>query len=508
MPMHIMAVAQHYGERRVPSPKLDEEENEEELGFDESSNGLLMEDMDQQSYPSTKSSCEILVLTISLAGLQSAYCSQFADGTDFLLDIGISPTVIASVWIIPPLCGATLQPVFGILSDRLKEKVGRREPFVLVGGIGLLCALLTQAWSSTIADNLDGSCEGTWPACRTKVFVNVFAVVVLYASAQSVQAGTRAKMIDECHVTQQLDVNAWASRVISLTSVLYYVLSYGLTPLRTIELRMQELALISGIIIVGAISIACVTGFQTPPPYPASRALTTKNPLRNKSYVQQLKETVTTRMTKILAVQFLSSFAWFPYLFYISRYITEKGHGEGNTAERLGPLALFLQSVVHLTTSLVLPSLVSHTTDNTNSTTVAFNIPKLEPIRIWRLSLTLYSAFVAGILLTNSTAFMLALTAMTGFCWAVTQIIPYTMLTDEFILRKGGDHRRSSRSGLFLGINNLSLTIPQIIAGLICTTIFSTVSERHTNSLSDGMTRSLAAGSLVSLLATVASFCI
>jgi MFS family permease len=348
-------MAHHYGERRLSSPELDEEENEEESHYGESSHALLVEDIPLESYLSTKSSYEMLALTIGLAGsvnlpiqvararidqfevysrhiapsLQMAqwvhqttdYCPVLTRTTkDFLLNTGISPTTIASVWIIPPLCGATLQPLFGILSDRLKEKVGRREPFILLGGIGLLGALLTQAWSSTVANSLDGSCEGTWPACRTKIFVSVFAVVVLYASAQAVQVGTRAKMVDECHATQQLDVNTWASRVISLTSVLYYILSYGLPSLRTIELRMQELALISAIIIITAISIACVAGFQAPPPYPASRALPTRNPLRQMTYIQQLKETITTRMAKILGVQFLASFAWFPYLFYISRY--------------------------------------------------------------------------------------------------------------------------------------------------------------------------------------------
>ncbi|KAI3339092.1 hypothetical protein F4824DRAFT_509025 [Ustulina deusta] len=463
-------MAHHYVEPRRPSPELDEEENEERSRFRESSNRLLTEDRALQSYPSTKSSYEMLVLTISLAGLQSAYCSQFADGTDFLMEIGISPTVIASVWIIPPVCGAILQPLFGILSDTLKEKVGRREPFVLVGGIGLLCALLIQAWSSTIANSFDSSCEGTWPACRIKIFVSVLTVVVLYA------------------------------RVVSLTSVLYYILSYGLPPLGTIELRMQELALISSIIIVVAISIPCVASFQTPPHYSTSRALPTKNRIKHMSYIQQLKETVTTRMIKILAVQFLSSFAWFPYLFYIS--------SNGDRAKRLGPLALFLQSVVHLTTSLALPFLVSHTTRKANSTIVAFKFPTLPPMRIWRLSQALYSVCVAAILLTNSTGFMLALAALTGLCWAVMQIIPYTMLTDEFILGNDEGHRRSSRSGLFLGINNLSLTIPQIIAGLICTTIFSTVSNGDTNSLFNGMTRSLAVGSFVSLLAAAVSFCI
>ncbi|KAI0431330.1 hypothetical protein F5Y09DRAFT_355007 [Xylaria sp. FL1042] len=473
-------MAYHYAE----APELDEDDNLEVSRLREPSSRLLVDDTDLQSYPSVKSSYEMLVLTISLAGLQSAYCSQFADGTDFLLGIGIRPAVIAFVWIIPPLCGATLQPFFGILSDTLKEKVGRREPIVLLGGVGLLFALLTQAWNSTIANGLDSSCIGTWPACNTKIFVCILAVVLLYASAQAVQVGTRAKMVDECHVTQQLDVNTWASRVISLTSVLYYVLSYGLPPLRTIELHMQELALISAIIIIGTISIACVAGFHAPASYSAPQALPTRSLPRHESYIQKLKETVTTRMAKILVVQFLTSFAWFPYLFYISRYITERNHENGNTTERLGPLALFLQSVVHLTTTLALPFLVSHNTKHTSST-IAFKVPKLEPIILWRLSQVLYSACVAGILLTDSTAFMLVLAATIGFCWAVTQIIPYTILADEFILRNGEGHRRPSRSGLFLGINNLSMTIPQIMAGLICTTIFSTVSERHANSLSN-----------------------
>lgn len=119
----------------------------------------------------------------------------------------------------------------------------------------------------------------------------------------------------------------------------------------------------------------------------------------------------------------------------------------------------------------------------------------------------LYSVCVGGILLTNSIVFALILAALVGFSWAVMQIIPYVVLTDEFLLRGDGDHRRSS-SGLFLGINNLSLTIPQIMTGVICTTIFSTVSEKHGESMFNGITGSLAIGSMVSLLATVVSFCI
>ena len=231
------------------------------------------------------------------------------------MGIGVSPTVIASIWIIPPLCGATLQPLFGILSDASKENLGRREPLVLLGGFGLLGALILQAWSSTIANGLNGSCQGAWPACR----ISIIAVVMLYASAQAVQIATRAKMVDLCPASQQLRLNALASRLISLTSVLYYILSYGLPPLITVELHMQELALISAIIIVVTISAACTEGYRAPLPLSTSQAVPSKATLRRSSYIQRAKGSITTRMTKILAVQFLSSFAWFPYLFFISR---------------------------------------------------------------------------------------------------------------------------------------------------------------------------------------------
>ncbi|KAI1364324.1 hypothetical protein F5Y08DRAFT_217201 [Xylaria arbuscula] len=501
-------MANHHEQPRRISSELHVGENGEERHFEGSFNALLMEEMPMESHSQTISDYEMLILTIGLAGLQSAYCSQFADGTDFLIGIGISPIVIASIWIIPPLCGATLQPLFGILSDASRGALGRREPFMLLGGLGLLGALMLQAWNSTVADSLDASCPGAWPACWTKVFVSVFAVIMLYASAQAVQVATRARMVDACPASQQLRLNTLGSRLISLTSVLYYILSYGLPSLMTIELRMQELALISAIIIVVTISVACTEGYRAISPLSASRAFPSKPTRGRGTYIQQVKESVSTRMTKILVVQFLSSFAWFPYLFFISRHITEKGHAKGNTTERLGPLALFLQSVVHLVTTFALPFIIADTTADTPSSKRTWQITRAEPLQVWRLSQVLYSVCVAGILLTDSITLTLVLASLVGFSWAVMQIIPYAVLTNEFLSRDDGDHRRASFSGLFLGINNLSLTIPQILAGVICTTIFSTVSEEHSEKMFNGMTGSLAIGSLVSLLATVVSFCV
>ncbi|KAI0164042.1 major facilitator superfamily domain-containing protein [Xylariaceae sp. FL1272] len=464
--------------------KSSDEEYEEGSDHEEGFSRLLMEDADMEADSTPKSSYEMLALTISLAG------------SDYLLNIGISPAVIASVWIIPPLCGAIFQPLFGILSDALMSKVGRREPLILLGGIGLIVALVTQAWSTTIATILDSSCTVYGPACLAKVVVSVFAVVLLYASAQAVQVGARAKMIDSCSVAQQLTVNTWASRVISLTSVFYYMLSYGLPSLRSVELRMQELASISVLAIIATIGMASIIGFQQPALHSASSGFSAKSLYKHKSYLQQLKEIVTVPMAKILAIQSLASFAWFPYLFYISRYITEKN---GAPSVRLGPLALFLQSLVYVIASLVLPSFVR---DTGNSTMDIPSMPKFQPIQIWRFSQAIYSICIASMVLTSSTWLILALAATTGVCWAVTMVIPYTMLTEEFLGAHEGGQRRPSHSGMFLGINNLSITVPQIIAGVLCTTIFSTAFDGHTDSLSEGIMASLAAGSVVSLLAT------
>ncbi|KAI1264371.1 major facilitator superfamily domain-containing protein [Xylariaceae sp. FL1019] len=485
--------------------KPDEGDIVDDEGHEEAFSRLLVEDTDlASSNSSPKSNWEMLALTISLAGLQAAYCSQFAEGTDFLLNIGVSPAVIASVWIIPPLCGASLQPLFGILSDKWMARVGRREPFILLGGIGLVLALLLQAWSSAIAATLDTSCAGSGPACLAKVVMSVFAIILLYTAAQAVQVGARAKMIDSCNVSQQLTVNTWASRVISLTSVFYYTLSYTLPALRTAELRMQELALISVIIIVVTISLASVVGLQLPPIRAESKAFPTKDPYRHTTVLQQAREVMTVRMAKILAVLGLASFAWFPYLFYISRYITEK---TGASDARLGPLALFLQSSVYVITSLVLPYFVR---DAGTSNTVhrASKVPKFSAMQIWRVSQAIYSICVGGIVLTSSTWLILVLAGATGVSWAVTMIIPYTILTEEFLGGHEDSRARSNNAGMFLGINNLSITVPQIIAGLLCTTIFSAAFEGHTESLSEAIRTSLTAGSVVSLLATALLICI
>ncbi|KAK5632498.1 hypothetical protein RRF57_008212 [Xylaria bambusicola] len=504
-----LTMAHHYEEHRLSSLDLHPDENVEVSRFEESSNGLLMEEIGVESQSRTQSSYEMLILTLSLAGLQSAYCSQFADGTDYLMSIGISPTVIASIWIIPPLCGATFQPLFGILSDALKVKLGRREPLLLLGGLGLLCALIIQAWSSTIANGLDGSCQGAWPACWIKVFVAILAVVMLYASAQAVQVATRAKMVDMCPASQQLRVNTLASRLISLTSVLYYILSYGLPPLMTVELRMQELALISAIIIVGTISIANVEGWESPP-YSTSRAFSPRAPLGEGSYIQRVKDSVTARMFKILAVQFLSSFSW--------SHIYSSSAGTYQNPGRRDRHSPSFQAYHRERATGTIPT-IYRAFDNDVCTPISskphrkrhlFVNQSLEVSLCW--AATSMEAIASALLGVCCRYFVDKLyrlgtraRRLDWISWAVMQIIPYTMLTDEF-LRNDGEPR--SLSGLFLGINNLSMTIPQIIAGVICTTIFSTVSEKHTESMFNGMTGSLAIGSMVSLLATVVSFCI
>ncbi|OTA98015.1 hypothetical protein M426DRAFT_326316 [Hypoxylon sp. CI-4A] len=457
----------------------------------------------------------MIALTISLAGLQTAYCFQYADGTDFLLDIGISPAVIASVWVIPPACGVVIQPLFGVLSDILKGRGGRREPLVIAGGAGLIFSLLSLAWISRLVNAFDEACGTSWITCRPKQVISVLAIVLLNVSAQAVQVGTRARMIDDCPRTQQLDINTWASRVIGLANVLSYILSYGLSSKGTTEARTQELALIYSMIIAGTISIAVLASSQPPNSYSVIRPSQIWNRPGFVHYVRQLKGIFTARIVKILALQFLSWFAWFPYQFYISRYITEKDtSSQAQNQEhtrRLGPLALFLQSMVHLATSLFLPYIVqtvSGAMRNTASAPSTFDIPRFSPIHLWRASQVLYSVSIIGILATKSTVCTLALAAMTGFCWAVTQVIPYTMLTEELKSVQDGSQKGSSEAGLFLGINNISMAFPQIIAGLVCSAIFSAFSEEHPDSLFDGTAGSLATGSLVSLIAVAISMCI
>lgn len=144
---------------------------------------------DTDEFQSTKSIWYLILLTISIGGLQIAWSVELSNGSPYLLSLGLSKSLMALVWIAGPLTGTLVQPYVGMLSDNCRVPWGKRKPFMLGGAAATMASLMILAWSKDIVSGLL-SLFGADPASQgVKVTVIVFAVIWVYILDFSINTG-------------------------------------------------------------------------------------------------------------------------------------------------------------------------------------------------------------------------------------------------------------------------------------------------------------------------------
>lgn len=68
-------------------------------------------------------------------------------GSPYLRSLGLTTELIALVWLAGPLSGLLIQPLVGAISDKSTYKLGRRRPFIIVGGFLVCLSMAGIAYS-------------------------------------------------------------------------------------------------------------------------------------------------------------------------------------------------------------------------------------------------------------------------------------------------------------------------------------------------------------------------
>ncbi len=156
-------------------------------------------------YQVTKSIWYLIILTISLGGLQIAWSVELSNGSPYLLSLGLSKSLMALVWIAGPLSGTLVQPYVGIRSDNCRISWGKRKPFMIGGAAATIVSLLCLAWTREMVGGFLGLFGGKPEDKGVKVCIIVVAVAFVYIldfSINTIQAAIRAFMVD-CAPTHQ-----------------------------------------------------------------------------------------------------------------------------------------------------------------------------------------------------------------------------------------------------------------------------------------------------------------
>jgi len=161
-------------------------ENEEEEGLIGGDDGALEQ---QDTFTETKNLLYMILLTISIGGLQLAWAVELSNGTPYLLSLGLSKSLMALVWIAGPLSGALVQPYVGILSDDCRSPWGKRTPFMVAGGIATVISLLALAWVREMVGGVLGLFGADPESGGVKTTIIVFAVLFIYMVDFAINTG-------------------------------------------------------------------------------------------------------------------------------------------------------------------------------------------------------------------------------------------------------------------------------------------------------------------------------
>lgn len=160
------------------SPLLQPSETDDGESDDLLEDDTVLDETDE--YQITKSTWYLIILTVSLAGLQIAWSVELSNGSPYLLSLGISKSLMALVWIAGPLSGTLVQPYVGIKSDNCRISWGKRKPFMLGGALATIVSLLCLAWTRELVGDFLGFFGARPEDEGTKVTIIIVAVLFVY----------------------------------------------------------------------------------------------------------------------------------------------------------------------------------------------------------------------------------------------------------------------------------------------------------------------------------------
>lgn len=351
--------------------------------------------------------------------------------------LGADAHEIPLLWLAAPMTGLIVQPIIGYLSDKTWHPTfGRRKPYFLIGAILASATLVIMPYSTAI-----------WMAAGM--------LWILDASINISMEPTRAFIADILPKEQLAKGYTMQSFFIGLGAVMAALMPWLLLNVVGMEKTSLDGSipgyvklsfLVGGISFLGAMLYTIFTTKEYPPEYYEGG-----EEEEEMGYVKGLMTAVKTMpnsFKQLAPVQFFTWLGLFLMWFYLTVTICEHVFGatDPNSTEYADGLAwanicFGYYSVVTFLFALVMPSIA----------TKVGNV-KLHFLCLMAGGLGLLSiGFVH-----NQYVLLLSMTGV-GMAWASIVSIPYALIANDIPPR---------RMGIFMGLFNFFIVIPEIIAAL------------------------------------------
>jgi maltose/moltooligosaccharide transporter len=400
---------------------------------------------------------QIWNLSFGFLGVQIGYSLQNGNTSRILEALGADVHSIGYFWLAAPLAGLVVQPIIGLSSDKTWTKLGRRIPFIFFGAIVSALAMFFM------------------PNAEYFTFLLpplVFGAVMLLLMDTSFNVTMqpfRALVGDMVNDDQRNLGYSLQSALINFGAVFGSLLPWLLVKigLNNVPAEGEKVAesVIWSFYIGGAILLGTVlwTVFRTKEYAPKEHAEYNKIDLnapekKEKTSILKLITDAPKIFWQLGIVQFFSWFALFLMWVYTTRAIANQvwGHGVALDAKSIGfneagdwtGVMFAFYSGVAAIFSLLIPSIAK-----------AIGRKKTYSFSLVLGGLGLISMFVVE----DKNMLLLSISGV-GLAWAAILAMPYAMLSGSL---------PADKMGVYMGLFNATITIPQIAAGVLGSTLIA-----------------------------------
>jgi maltose/moltooligosaccharide transporter len=382
---------------------------------------------------------QLFNMSFGFLGIQFGWGLQLANMSAIYERLGARPDQVPILWLAAPLTGLLVQPLVGALSDRTWGPLGRRRPYFLTGAVLASIALFFMPLSSSL-----------WMAASL--------LWILDASINISMEPFRAFVADKLDISQRTTgfvlqsffIGVGASFANALPLVFHKLGVVGSTP-DGIPLSVKYAFQLGAVVFLVAVLWTVVTTSEFPPEDMAAFERARKGRLGIASLLREvttsLREMPTT-MRQLAIVQLLTWLGLFCMWLYFVPAVARHVFGATDPQSALytqgiewGGFAFAFYSITCFAIALALPRLAALTSRKT----------------VHAASLVCGGIGLLSVWLIHDPHLLILSMVGVGIAWASILSIPYAILSTAL---------PSSRMGVYMGIFNFFIVIPEIIASL------------------------------------------
>lgn len=399
---------------------------------------------------------QIWNLSFGFLGVQIGYSLQNGNTSRILEALGADVHSIGYFWLAAPLAGLIVQPIIGLSSDKTWTRLGRRIPFIFFGAIISALAMFFMPNAEYFTYLLP------------PLIFGAVMLLLMDTSFNVTMQPFRALVGDMVNDEQKNLGYSLQSALINFGAVFGSLLPWVLAQLGVANVPAAGEKVAASVIwsfyIGGAILLATVlwTVFRTKEYAPKEHAVYNEIDLESETVTEK------TSIFKLIAnapkifwqlgiVQFFSWFALFLMWVYTTRAIANqvwgaealdpKSIGFNEAGDWTGVMFAFYSAVAALF-SLLIPSIAK----------------SIGRKKTYSFSLLMGGIGLASMYFVHDKTILLLSISGVGLAWAAILAMPYAMLSGSL---------PADKMGVYMGLFNATITIPQIAAGLLGSTIIA-----------------------------------